>query len=138
MDKADTSQPSRATLQTLLMPNVQLSAMTANGTNVTTSVSPNEAAFLNGVFSHEVVMSDFAAAEANVDAELAKVQNFEVPFVLPGVDIMIFPIGLVVTLVWTTIGTAVYAFGTVERIRYANAFKKRQQQVSRWGRTDRM
>lgn len=108
------------------MPVLTLSASNSSGDNVSTTVSSNEAAFLTGVFSEFRPMSDFAMAEeavANVTAQLAEQ---EVAFVLPGVQLMIFPIGLIITSIWLLVGVAAYGFGTYERIQYAESFKKRK------------
>ena len=56
-------------------------------------------------------MSDFSKALLAVQEELAGLKNGTVAFVLPGVQIMVFPIGLVITSVWLAIGVAAYAVG---------------------------
>lgn len=116
----------RAALQSLVMPTLTLSATNSSGSQISTNVSLNEATFLNGVFSREVVMSDFSAAQAAVDDALAALANGTAAFVLPGVQIMIFPIGLVITSVWLAIGLAAYGWGTYERIQYAEMYKLRK------------
>lgn len=102
---------------------------------MTTNVSTNEAAFLQGVFSSEVVMSDFSAAQAAVDEQIEGLKNGTVAFVLPGVQLMIFPVGLIITSVWLLIGVAVYGFGTYERMMYADAYRRRQSFEVRRGKT---
>jgi hypothetical protein len=121
----------------LLMPTVTLSATTPSGQNVSATLSPNGASFLTGVFSDAVVMSSVALAQAAVDSEIAKLQAGEVAFVMPGLQIMILPIGLVITLAWFLIGLAAYTVGTVERMKHADGFQKKQRQILRWGRTNR-
>jgi hypothetical protein len=102
-----------------------LSAVNSTGQTVRTNVSSNEAAFLTGVFSKEVVLSDFALAQQAQTNMTQRLANKEVAFVLPGVQIMIFPIGLIVTSVWLVIGLAFYGFGTYERVGYAESFRRR-------------
>ena len=108
------------------MPILTLTAKNSTGGILTTNVSTNEAAFLTGVFSQELVLSDFSAAWAAVDAQLAGLQNGTVAFVLPGVQLMIFPVGLIIVSVWLLVGLLVVGFGTYERIMYAEMHKRRQ------------
>ncbi|PHH90869.1 hypothetical protein CDD83_2425 [Cordyceps sp. RAO-2017] len=116
---------SMATLEALVMPTFTLTAQDTKGGAVSTNVSLNEAAFLNGVFSKQVVRSDFASAQAAVDAKLAAVRNGTVAFVLPGVQLMVFPIGLIITSVWLLLGLTAYGIGTYERTMYAHTYKRR-------------
>ncbi len=109
------------------MPVVTLSALNAAGQTVSTNVSSNEAAFVTGVFSQEVVMSSALMAQISVDESLVGLQNGTIAFVLPGVQILIFPIGLVVTGLWTVLGLAAYAAGTIARISFADSYKRRAQ-----------
>ncbi len=103
------------------MPKVTLSAGTA-----TAVVSANEASFINGIFSREVVMSDVGLAQLAVDNITAQYQNGTVAFVVPGVNILIQPIGLIITCIWMFVGFAVYGFGTYERYAYREAYRRRR------------
>ncbi|KAH6609839.1 hypothetical protein Trco_003185 [Trichoderma cornu-damae] len=120
-----------ADLEALVMPTLTLSAITPAGARISSNVSLNEASFLVGVFSKDVILSDFAAAQLAVARQQAALKNGTVAFVLPGVNLMIFPIGLVITSVWLLIGLLAYGFGTYERIQYATAFKRRAMYASR-------
>jgi hypothetical protein len=115
----------RAQLEALVMPVLTLTGVNATGQTVSTNVSSNEAAFVTGVFSKEIIMSEFALASAAVQNVTAELANGTVAFVLPGVQIMIFPVGLVVTSVWLVIGLIAYAWGTYERFSYAESFRRR-------------
>ncbi|ROT41978.1 hypothetical protein SODALDRAFT_318758 [Sodiomyces alkalinus F11] len=115
-----------AEIEALVMPILTLSATNPDGVTLTTNVSSNEAAFLTGVFSDEENLSDFTRADRAVANITRALENAEVAFVLPGVQILIFPIGLVIIAVWTLIGVAAYGFGTYERVQYAESFKRRQ------------
>ncbi|OAA69688.1 hypothetical protein ISF_02958 [Cordyceps fumosorosea ARSEF 2679] len=129
---------SMAALQTFVMPTLTLAATNASGIRVATNVSLNEATFLNGVFSREVVLSDFSAAQAAVDDALAALHNGTAAFVLPGVDLMIFPVGLIITSIWLFLGLVAYGMGTFERIQYAEMYKQRKgfdNSRSRGGKT---
>ncbi len=121
----------RATLQSLVLPTLTLSATNTSGIRIATNVSLNEASFLNGVFSRELVQSDFSAAQAAVDDALAALHNGTAAFILPGVQLMVFPIGLIITSIWLAIGLAAYGLGTFERIQYADMYKQRMGLDSR-------
>ncbi|KJZ79487.1 hypothetical protein HIM_00956 [Hirsutella minnesotensis 3608] len=121
-----TQQLSMAQLEAVVTPVFTLTAQNTNGGAVSTNLSMNEASFVSGVFSKQVIRSDFAAAQAAVDAKLAAVRNGTVAFILPGVQIMIFPIGAVITSIWLALGLAAYGFGTYERSVYADTYKRRQ------------
>jgi hypothetical protein len=112
-------------LEIILMPMITLRAANGSG-EVRTTVSSNEASFLAGVFSSQSVMSDFSAAQLAVDQSTEALRNGTIAFVLPGTQIMIFPIGLVVTGTWLLIGLTAYGYGTFQRMQYAEMYKTRQ------------
>lgn len=107
------------------MPVLTLTAQTADGQTVATNVSSNEAVFVTGVFSQEVVMSDFARASLAVDEVVAQMNNATVAFVLPGVQLMVYPVGLIIAGSWLVLGVLAYGIGTYDRIRFAEAYRRR-------------
>ncbi|TEA11066.1 hypothetical protein C8034_v007939 [Colletotrichum sidae] len=113
-------------LEALVMPTLTLTGVNAAGQTVSTNVSSNEASFVTGVFSKEVIRSDLAMAQAAVDEVVAGLKNGTVAFVLPGVQLMVFPIGLIITGTWLIIGLAFYSFGTYERMGYADSYRRRR------------
>ncbi|KAI1077999.1 hypothetical protein F5B20DRAFT_582816 [Whalleya microplaca] len=131
IDKAQMNQPmTMGVLEALVMPTVTLTGKNVGGQPATTNVSSNEAAFVNGVFSSEVVMSDFALASLAVENVTAQLKSGEVAFVLPGAQIMIFPIGLIITSIWLGIGVAFYGFGTYERYRFRDSYRSRKARTN--------
>ena len=112
-------------MQQVLIPTFTLTAATANGSTVRTNVSLNEAAFLTGVFSQDVVLSDFAAAQAAVMDEMRGLSNGTVAFILPGTQILIFPVGAIITSFWLFLGLCAYGYGTYQRINYAESYRQR-------------
>lgn len=121
---ADNRLP-RGLLEALVLPQVTLSAVNAGGNTVSTNISSNEAAFVNGVFSKEVIMSETSRAQTAVNDIKAGLANGTVAFVLPGVSLMIFPVGLVITGLWTVLAFATYGYGTYNRINYRHTFRTR-------------
>ncbi|KAH7625454.1 hypothetical protein B0T09DRAFT_63679 [Sordaria sp. MPI-SDFR-AT-0083] len=122
-----------AQLQSLLLPVVTLSATTPSGGQVSTNISSNEAAFVAGVFSTEVVLSDFNRAQLAVEDEIARLKDGTTAFVLPGVQILIFPIGLIITSVWLAVFIAAYGYGTFCRYQFAVQYRERRAVVERGG-----
>lgn len=115
----------RADLEPLVMPVLTLTGQNQAGQNVATNVSSNEAVFVTGVFSQEVVLSDFARASAAVDEVVAQMKNGTVAFVLPGVELMVYPIGVIITGAWLVLGVLAYGIGTYDRIRFAANYRRR-------------
>jgi hypothetical protein len=115
----------RAAFEAVLIPTLSLTGTNANGSTVSTNVSMNEASFLTGIFSQSLVMSDFSAAQAAVTAKLDLLHNGTVAFILPGTQIMVFPIGAIITSVWLFLGLVAYGWGTFERMNYADSYKRR-------------
>ena len=47
------------------------------------------------------------------------------PFVLPGKTLGIFPVGFVITGVWALLFVATVGAGTVDRVRFREAYRRR-------------
>ncbi|KAH7163423.1 hypothetical protein B0J13DRAFT_36747 [Dactylonectria estremocensis] len=124
-DRMETNM-SMAAFEALILPTLTLTGTNSSGIEVQTNVSINEASFLTGVFSNEMVLSDFGAAQAAVDEQIAGLKNGTVAFVLPGIQLMVYPIGLIITGVWLLVGCAAVGFGTYERWKYAEMYRRRQ------------
>lgn len=108
------------------MPIFTLTAKDSTGKTVSTDVSANEAAFVHGIFSKEVVLSPFNMASLAVQNITEELKAGKVAFILPGVNLLIFPIGLVITTFWAVIGVSVYAYGTYERYNYRESYRRRK------------
>lgn len=100
-------------LRTLLMPDLSLKSRTEAGTELIVKLASNEAFFVNGVFSE---LKDNNSATANIVAPA---------FVLPGTRIEIAPIGMIVFSVYMVIGTAVVMFGTFERRKFRDQYRRK-------------
>lgn len=48
----------------------------------------------------------------------------DAPFVVPGLDILIFPIGLIITSIWTVAFILTLGFGTLSRIQHREQFRE--------------
>lgn len=49
------------------------------------------------------------------------------PFVLPGTTLGIFPLGLIITCIWTGLFVFAVGYGTIERVQFRNHFRRRLQ-----------
>lgn len=106
------------TMEALVLPTITLTGVNLQGQTISTNVSSNEAVFVNGEFSNAVFMSDVTKAQFAVDDMVLALKNGTVAFVMPGVTLLVFPIGLIIASVWMAIGIAVIGFTTYERIQY--------------------
>ncbi|KAL8780530.1 MAG: hypothetical protein Q9213_006426 [Squamulea squamosa] len=108
-----------AKLQKLLIPSIALSGTDKSGKVITTELSSNEASFVNGIFANQAKTSTSTGASASSAAAKAAV------FVLPGRTLGIFPTGLIITSAWTLLFILAVGYGTIERIRFREAYRRR-------------
>ncbi|OAA67084.1 hypothetical protein SPI_01660 [Niveomyces insectorum RCEF 264] len=123
--------PNMAQLEALVTPTVTLTGTGNDGKTVSTNVSSNEAAFVAGVFSQTEVLSNTTLALQAVNDVVNGLHNGTVAFVLPGVQIIMFPVGLVIISIWLAAGLAVIGFGTIERINYRDQYKRRMASAAK-------
>ncbi|KAI9841974.1 MAG: hypothetical protein M1837_007540 [Sclerophora amabilis] len=101
-------------LQLILSPNVTLTATNAKDEKVSTTLSSKEASFINGIMSQPL---------NTLTTNPAK----EIPFVLPGVTLGIFPVGLIITCTWAALGIAVVSWGTIGRYKFRHHYRRRKR-----------
>ncbi|KAL8935744.1 MAG: hypothetical protein Q9216_005280 [Gyalolechia sp. 2 TL-2023] len=109
----------RTKAQDFLIPRIALSASDQKGEVITTILSSDEASYVNGVFADSVKTSTSAGIPASSVAANAGT------FVLPGRTLGIFPTGLIITSAWTLLFIITVGYGTVERIRFREAYRRR-------------
>ncbi|KAL8996216.1 MAG: hypothetical protein Q9169_004238 [Polycauliona sp. 2 TL-2023] len=98
---------------------IALSGTDRSGKVITTELSPNEASYVNGIFASQTTTSTPAGASASSAAAEAAT------FVLPGQSLGIFPTGLIITSSWTLLFVLTVGYGTIERIRFREAYRRR-------------
>ncbi|KAF2821185.1 hypothetical protein CC86DRAFT_397644 [Ophiobolus disseminans] len=111
-------------LRNLLIPQIDLAARNPrSGQEVETTLSSSDASFVNGVFSQA------ASGPTNVDPEAAAKASAAVqsaaPFVVPGQSLAFFPVGLVITSVWTAGLFLAVGGGTYGRIQFREQYRRR-------------
>lgn len=114
--------------QKLLTPLVTLSRTLADGTTINTTLTSAQSSFVNGVFAQEAQV--IPSATYDPPLQTLVVADGET-FVLPGVNIMIFPIGAVITGVWALLFTATIAYGTHGRMRFREMYRRRKAMLEK-------
>jgi len=115
-------------IMSLMLPDVKLNAAIDSTQPIMTNVSAADGAwFVIGQFTDKFKsdLVDTTVAKAAIAAA--------VPFVLPGTSLGIFPTGLIVTCSWTLLFLLAYGLGTIGRIQYRSAYRKRK--AAQAGRT---
>ncbi|KAF9730923.1 hypothetical protein PMIN06_005804 [Paraphaeosphaeria minitans] len=118
------SAMTQATLQPLLIPQIELSAKNpSSGQDVKATLSSTEASFVNGVFAKQATTGTDAAALASASAAVQSVA----PFVVPGqtLDPRVTKAGLIITLVWAVSFMSVVGLGTYGRIQFREQYRRR-------------
>ena len=108
-----------------------LSARNPENVDVSTNLSSSDSSFLNGVFS--IASSDDDSPSPSLSDEAARASASEivasvtadVKVEIPGVTLGVFPVGMVVTLVWTMLFLVAVGYGTITRMKYRNQFRRR-------------
>ena len=100
-----------------LAPNVIIEATTQSGVKIQDQLPTTEAGFINGDF----------AAPAAAARKVAQASAANPPFVLPGTTLGIFPVGFVITGVWTVLFVLAIGLGTLGRLQFRKAFRRRTQ-----------
>ncbi|KAI0997964.1 hypothetical protein K3495_g10226 [Podosphaera aphanis] len=116
-------KPGTNDLQKVLVPTISLSAIDTTGVAVNTSLSNDEATFVNGVFAQQLVPTKAQLAPPIQTLVVAP----DAPFVVPGLTILIFPMGLIITGTWTILFITTLTIGTLGRIQYRDQFRSLKQ-----------
>ncbi|KAL1795650.1 hypothetical protein ACET3X_005874 [Alternaria dauci] len=118
------SAMTQESLQPLLIPQIDLAARNpTTGQDVETTLSSQEASFVNGIFSKAGTAPTNADPQAAASASAAV--SSAAPFVIPGTALAFFPIGLVITSVWALFFFLAVGFGTYGRIQYRDQYRRR-------------
>jgi hypothetical protein len=102
--------------------------MASNGQTVNTSLSGSEATFVNGVFAKAATTATKSAVQSPIQTLVVAANA---PFVLPGVNILIFPIGGIITGVWAILFIAAVGYGTVGRMQFRDQYRRRSARATK-------
>lgn len=114
-------------IMSLMLPDVKLNTAESQRAVSANITAGDGAWFVIGEFSRDFDQFLVTAAAATDAISIA------VPYKLPGVTLGIFPTGLIITGAWTLIFFVAYGFGTLGRIKYRDAYRKRM--AASMGRT---
>ncbi|KAF1832040.1 hypothetical protein BDW02DRAFT_503955 [Decorospora gaudefroyi] len=118
------SAMTQESLQPLLVPQIDLAARNPiSNEEVETTLSSTEASFVNGIFSKAGTAPTNADPQAAASASAAV--SSAAPFVVPGMTLAFFPIGLVVTSVWAILFFLAVGLGTYGRIQFRDQYRRR-------------
>lgn len=101
--------------------------METNGQTVNTSLSSSEATFVNGVFAKAATTTKAPAQSPLQTLVVAS----DAPFVVPGLNILIFPIGAIITGVWAILFVAAVGWGTVGRMQFRDQYRRRSARATK-------
>ncbi|KAH8810894.1 hypothetical protein F5884DRAFT_749298 [Xylogone sp. PMI_703] len=117
------SSPDSDKLKQILTPTITLVGMESSGIMQNTTLSSKEATFVNGVFAAS------PSATGNLASVPKPIQTLvtapDKPFVVPGVSILIFPIGGIITGIWCVAFISTVAYGTIMRMKFRENYRRR-------------
>ncbi|MCJ1309538.1 hypothetical protein MMC25_003198 [Agyrium rufum] len=110
-------------MRAALLPAITVSAMSPNGSILTTSISSTDASYVSGNF----IQNDAAATTNGTSAipAVATPVAAAVVFSVPGMTLGIFPVGLVITSIWTVLFVLAVGAGTLGRMQFRDAYRRR-------------
>jgi len=116
-------------LESLVLPTVTLTAMTAqNVPAFMTALDSKQATFLVGAFSQKdeanAQTTTATATTGTTPVAVGVPTSMSTVFVLPGTKILIFPIGAIITGIWTLLGVGVVMWGTLGRIQFRDQYRR--------------
>ncbi|PQE14954.1 ribosome-recycling factor protein [Rutstroemia sp. NJR-2017a WRK4] len=117
-----------STYERLLTPTVTLSGKDAVGATVNTTLDSNQASFVNGVFSRQAEGVTRTAVQPPIQTLVVASES---PFVVPGLKILIFPIGGVITGIWAVLFIGTIVYGTIGRMQFRDQFRTRTARAAK-------
>ncbi|KAF7860367.1 hypothetical protein EAF04_008494 [Stromatinia cepivora] len=111
-----------STMEALLTPTVALTGKDFQGGTVNTTLNTNQASFVNGAFSTQAAGVTKTVAQPPIQTLVVASES---PFVVPGLNILIFPIGGVITGIWAILFIGTISYGTIGRMQFRDQFRSR-------------
>lgn len=123
----DTNAYDSAQMEALLTPYVTLTAVDTTNKQIQTSLSAKEASFIQGAFAVSAVQATMGGNLPTVNQTgIAAVVNAPgVLFRTPGTQILIPPIGAVITGTWVVLMLLTIGYGTIGRIGFRDQFRRK-------------
>lgn len=113
-------------MRSSLIPIISLSGITKDGTELKTELSPQDASFLNGAFAdNQTKAFPSSPNSGGSPGPAAQSSGGSSEFLMPGRKLGIFPVGFVITMIWTFFFVVFIGLGTFDRIRFREAYRRR-------------
>lgn len=106
---------SRTTVHSIFLPNITFSGVASDGTSLSTHISTNDASFVNGLFTQYGMWNK---TEETIEADARHLLAY-------GNTFAVFPVGLVITSIWTILILMVMGYGTMSKIQARDHYRRR-------------
>lgn len=116
-------------LEKLITPTVTLTGTNPNGLTVNTTLASGEATFVSGVFAKTATVTKTSVQSPIQTLVVAA----NAPFVVPGLNILIFPIGGIITGIWAVLLISTIGYGTFGRMQFRESFRRRAAVMEKGG-----
>lgn len=114
-------------MRSSLIPTISLSGTIKDGTELKTELSTQDASFVNGAFADNQIKASPSPTNSIGSPGLSAQPSAggTTEFLIPGRRLGIFPVGFVITMIWTFFFVVVIGLGTFDRIRFREAYRRR-------------
>ncbi|KAF2435472.1 hypothetical protein EJ08DRAFT_580324 [Tothia fuscella] len=112
--------------QPLLVPQISISGMSPTSNRlVNTSLSSTESSFVAGIFSRAAgnITDPKSLLGQPADQLAAAAAGKPTPFVVPGLSLAVFPVGLIITGMWVLLFATAVGLGTMGRIQFRHQYR---------------
>lgn len=127
---ATTNDNYRGKVRSYLAPTITVSGKANNGKSLEANLSTDKTSFVAGVLADQVPLpatSGSSPALISTSPSATSTPAKATKFILPGKTLGIFPVGLVITSVWTLLFLGTVCLGTIDRIRFREAYRRRMK-----------
>ncbi|KAF2668481.1 hypothetical protein BT63DRAFT_414486 [Microthyrium microscopicum] len=117
---------SQDSFKTILTPQISISAVSpSTKQTISTDVSSNQASFVAGVFATATgnLTDPKYLLDKPAEKLAAAAQGLPTPFIVPGLSLGVFPVGLIVALVWLVGFSTAVGLGTLGRIQFREQYR---------------
>ncbi|KAI1936834.1 hypothetical protein LOZ66_004341 [Ophidiomyces ophidiicola] len=114
----------RQDLRIILLPNITITTRSASNDSVSTALSSDTLSYVTGFLMNQD-QSPNNITFPDAAAQLPAIMAAATKFVIPGVSLGIFPIGAIVTCIWSGLLILTVGLGTLQRMQFREHFRGR-------------
>ncbi|KAI1918140.1 hypothetical protein LOZ58_005599 [Ophidiomyces ophidiicola] len=111
-------------LRIILLPNITITTRSASNDSVSTALSSDTLSYVTGFLMNQD-QSPNNITFPDAAAQLPAIMAAATKFVIPGVSLGIFPIGAIVTCIWSGLLILTVGLGTLQRMQFREHFRGR-------------